>query len=224
MSQTADAHSEDMSTDIYCNNVAPGGDYFVREIRTDVPASCRLPGILCALAVVGLCAIAPVRAGDFDNDACFTCHDDRKLEKSVDGKSVSLYVAPGALSNSVHSALSCVDCHGGIKDLPHDKALPYPQCGNCHEDIAKEYASSIHGFSRSMGASGAAKCSDCHGSHNILAVKNGDSPVFKFNLPSTCSRCHSNPGLTAEYRMKYPLAAAQYMEPGMSPMPSAVRF
>jgi cytochrome b subunit of formate dehydrogenase len=46
----------------------------------------------------------------------------------------------------------------------------------------------------------------------MVPVKNADSPVFKLNLPQTCARCHSNPGLTAEYRMKYPQAAAQYME------------
>jgi cytochrome b subunit of formate dehydrogenase len=34
--------------------------------------------------------------------------------------------------------------------------------------------------------------------------------VFKLNLPQTCARCHSNPGLTAEYQMKFPQAAAQY--------------
>ena len=63
-----------------------------------------------------------------------------------------------------------------------------------------------------MGASGAATCWDCHGSHDMLPVKNPASPVFKLNLPGTCAKCHSNPGLTKEYQMKYPEAAAQYMD------------
>ena len=35
---------------------------------------------------------------------------------------------------------------------------------------------------------------------------------FKLNLPNTCATCHSNPGLTKEYQMKFPEAAAQYMD------------
>ena len=77
---------------------------------------------------------------------------------------------------------------------------------------AKDYAGSIHGMSKAMGASAAAACADCHGSHDIQPVKHADSPVFKLNLPRTCAKCHSNPGLTAEYRMKYPQVAAQYSD------------
>jgi len=63
-----------------------------------------------------------------------------------------------------------------------------------------------------MGPSGAAGCADCHGSHAILSVTNVNSAVYKMNLPATCASCHSNPGLTKEYQMKYPEAAAQYMD------------
>jgi hypothetical protein len=42
-----------------------------------------------------------------------------------------------------------------------------------------DYATSIHGMSHAMGASGAAQCWDCHGSHEILPVKDPASPVFK---------------------------------------------
>ena len=63
-----------------------------------------------------------------------------------------------------------------------------------------------------MGASGAAECWDCHGSHDILPSPTRISPVFKMNLPATCAKCHSNAGLTKEYRMNYPEVAAQYMD------------
>ena len=76
----------------------------------------------------------------------------------------------------------------------------------------QDYATSIHGVSHKLGASGAASCWDCHGSHDMLSPKDPDSPVFKLNLPGTCAKCHSNPGLTQEYQMKYPQAAAQYMD------------
>ena len=67
-------------------------------------------------------------------------------------------------------------------------------------------------MSKARGASAAAGCADCHGAHDIVPVKNLDSPVFKLNLPVTCAKCHSNPGLTAEYRMKYPQVASQYTD------------
>ena len=67
-------------------------------------------------------------------------------------------------------------------------------------------------MSHLLGSSGAANCWDCHGSHDILPVKNPASPVFKMNLPFTCAKCHSNPGLTKEYEIQYPNAAKQYMD------------
>jgi len=147
------------------------------------------------------------------NEDCLACHDDPALFRTTGGdKTHSLQVTEQDLKLSVHAPLSCTDCHASIQELPHAGKLPAPQCGGCHDDVTKEYEKSIHGVSQSMGASGAAKCSDCHGSHKIVPVKQGDSPVFKLNLPATCARCHSNANLTAEYRMKFPQAAAQYME------------
>lgn len=169
------------------------------------------------VSVLGLLVWAFVRGADaaatIPNADCMTCHDDKSLSrKTADGKTVSLHVTTNMLAKSVHAGASCTDCHDGIKEVPHPDKLPAARCGGCHDDIAKEYATSIHGVSRSMGASGSANCADCHGSHTITSVKRADSPVFKLNLAETCARCHSNPGLTAEYRMKFPQAAAQYAE------------
>ena len=75
------------------------------------------------------------------------------------------------LPRSVHSQLDCIDCHDGIKELQHDKNVPPPNCTGCHDKEGKDYATSIHGMSHSMGASGAAECWDCHGNHEILPVK-----------------------------------------------------
>jgi cytochrome b subunit of formate dehydrogenase len=152
------------------------------------------------------------------NEDCLECHTDPANTRWVDGKEVSLVFPTNLFEKSVHALLDCVDCHVGIKEEIHDPKLPPPQCVNCHEanpshlKAGKEYSMSIHGVSHNMGASGAASCWDCHGSHDILPVKHADSPVFKLNLPRTCADCHSNPGLTDEYRMKYPHVADQYMD------------
>ena len=41
----------------------------------------------------------------------------------------------------------------------------------------------------------------------FLPVNDPASPVFKMNLPFTCAKCHSNPGLTKEYEINHPEAA-----------------
>jgi cytochrome b subunit of formate dehydrogenase len=171
------------------------------------------------LLLLFLTACAAGGAEKFANSDCLDCHTDPTNARKVDGKSVPMAVFPtNDFAKSVHGSLACVDCHNGIKDLVHESKLPPPNCIVCHDSqtnhdlAAKAYATSIHGVSHRLGASGAANCWDCHGSHEIAPVNQADSPVFKLNLPRTCATCHSNPGLTKEYQMKYPEAAAQYMD------------
>jgi hypothetical protein len=147
----------------------------------------------------------------FANSDCLDCHLDPNTTRTVNGKTESLVFPTNAFAHSVHAKLNCVDCHTDVKDLVHDPLGP-PDCTHCHEKEAKAYATSIHGVSHLLGASGAANCWDCHGSHDILPVTDPTSPVFKMNLPYTCAKCHSNPGLTKEYQIAHPEAAAQYME------------
>ena len=149
----------------------------------------------------------------FSSADCLDCHTDPTTVRIVNGEKISLAIFPtNGFANSVHSQLECIDCHDGIKELVHDKNVSPPNCGSCHDKEAKEYATSIHGMSHSMGASGAAQCWDCHGSHEILPVKNPASSVYKFNLPATCAKCHSNTNLTKEYQIEFPEAANQYMD------------
>src|SRR5437867_3698382 len=79
------------------------------------------------------------------------------------------------------------------------------------QSIEREFIAAVVGL-LVFGASGAAGCTDCHGSHDMLPAKHANSPVFKLNLPRTCASCHSNAGLTKEYQIKYPEAASQYMD------------
>ncbi len=147
------------------------------------------------------------------NADCLDCHTDPSNTRSVNGHSAPLQLFPtNTFPKSVHGSLDCVDCHDGVKELVHSPKLPPPNCGGCHEQAQKDYATSIHGMSHRMGASGAAQCWDCHGAHEILPVKHVDSPVFKLNLPQTCAKCHSNTNLTKEYQIEFPEAAAQYMD------------
>ena len=149
----------------------------------------------------------------FSSADCLDCHTDPKTARLVNGEKIPLALFPtNGFAKSVHSQLDCIDCHDGIKELLHDKNVPAPNCASCHDKEAKEYATSIHGMSHAMGASGAAQCWDCHGSHEMLPVKNAESPVYKLNLPLTCAKCHSNKNLTKEYQIEFPEAASQYMD------------
>ena len=151
-------------------------------------------------------------AGVVSNSECFVCHGDATLTRTVAGKKVSLEIKAAGFGKSVHSSLSCQDCHPGIREVPHPEKLPPAQCASCHEDACKDYAGSVHGSARAAGKRDAATCADCHGTHYIAPVKQEDSPVYKLNLPLTCARCHLNTSLTATNAPRASQAAAQYME------------
>ncbi len=168
-------------------------------------------GLTLAMVVL-VSGLALGAAEKFTNADCLDCHLDPTTTRMVGGREVALLFPTNLFEKSVHSSLDCIDCHEGIKDLVHESKLPPVDCGSCHEDAAKEYASSIHGVSHQLGASGAASCWDCHGAHEIVPVKYAESPVFKLNLPLTCAKCHSNPGLNEEYKIRHPEAAAHYQD------------
>src|ERR1043166_9533806 len=190
--------------------------------RTPSSPSPLLPTVLSALLLLFSWsftsgAAEPKAAAKFKNDDCLDCHTDPNNTKKVNGQTVPVGIFPTNFFNkSIHAKLNCVDCHVGIKDLVHENRLPKPQCDSCHDTKTNhtaaiaEYATSIHGMSHTLGASGAANCWDCHGKHDMLGVKNGLSPVFKLNHPRTCATCHTNRAITTEYKMKYPDVVSQF--------------
>jgi len=174
-----------------------------------------LPRIAAVLAggALWLSCHAAAQAAAPSNSDCLACHEDPKLTKKVDGKDVSLAVQPKVFAKSVHGNAACVDCHVGIKEVPHPEGkLPPVQCGGCHGDQTKQYAASIHGQQRSHGTAAAATCSDCHGKHDILPLAHASSPTSKLNLPRTCGRCHTNPKLTKSYKADRAEEVSHYTE------------
>ncbi len=174
-------------------------------------------GRLIKLFVSSVSLFAAVQIGfaaeKLKNADCLDCHTDPANKRATGSPKPALSLFPtNGFAKSVHSALDCIDCHDGIKEMMHDAKIPGPNCAGCHDKEQKDYATSIHGMSHSMGASGAATCWDCHGAHEIVPVKNTGSPVYKMNLPATCSKCHSNTNLTKEYKIEFPEAASQYMD------------
>lgn len=176
-----------------------------------------MPRFACCL-LLALFALAPrLRAADAKptKEDCFDCHGDKTLYKTnAAGLAIHLYVEAARFTNSVHRTNSCRSCHADLTSKhPDDEVAAKPvNCALCHTNQGRDYRTSIHGLSLAMGASAAANCKDCHGHHDIVPVKQADSPVFKMNLPQTCSRCHTNANVTTEYKMKYPQVGGQYLD------------
>jgi cytochrome b subunit of formate dehydrogenase len=64
------------------------------------------------------------------------------------------------------------------------------QCGRCHQEEAGTFFDTFHGKVSRLGTEGAAKCSDCHGSHEIRAVTDPQSTLSRVNVVATCGKCH----------------------------------
>ncbi|HKF45897.1 MAG TPA: cytochrome b/b6 domain-containing protein [Terracidiphilus sp.] len=115
------------------------------------------------------------------------------------------------LTTAGHPAATCGDCHGNVHEAvaATDPKSPVahaniPQtCGRCHgQRILMEsnglsaqpflsYQDSVHGRAVEGGSQKAAVCTDCHGAHEILPANEQASPIYKFNVPATCGKCHS---------------------------------
>ena len=147
------------------------------------------------------------------NEDCLACHGEVDA-KGSDGHSV--FVAKEKFAASVHgeAGVSCADCHAdlaAVADFPHAEKLAPALCAGCHSDVVTEYGKSVHAAARRQnGASLAAACSDCHGTHDIRSSKDPASRTYALNLPATCARCHGDPDVIRRGHIKIGNVAALY--------------
>lgn len=142
---------------------------------------------------------------------CYKCHTNPRIVKEHNLIPIELIKA---YERSVHAQLSelkkpralCIDCHGVHEAKPLDyikkpeaKILIPAICGQCHKKIFSEYKESIHGKAISKKILDAPVCTDCHGEHNIAAVRSKFSKVSEKELPKTCASCHEEEKLTEKY-------------------------
>jgi len=132
-----------------------------------------------------------------ENTACLECHGKAGLKIEHKGREISLFVDEQRFAESVHASMPCVGCHtdlDGVDQFPHKADLAPVNCGECHEDddgpIAAYWAST-HGQQVKAGDAQAPHCQDCHGSHDILPLKDLQSAVSPFNIPKMCAQCHA---------------------------------
>ncbi|MCP4295436.1 MAG: hypothetical protein GY786_07505 [Proteobacteria bacterium] len=127
---------------------------------------------------------------------CVKCHLEQgdKMEGSVhfnkDGRKIELLDQEG----NALKVPGCIDCHRthDVVTSKQDKSNLniVENCGNCHNDLVDSYFSSYHGKAALLGSEKTAKCADCHGSHEMVAIKNEKSPVHEANIEKICKECH----------------------------------
>ncbi len=118
---------------------------------------------------------------------CGTCHHgiEEQFRKSIH--------ATGEPTPE-HQLPTCDDCHSSHRISRVDKAdfrfVMMDQCGRCHEKEAETFFDTFHGKVSRLGSAGAAKCYDCHGTHNILPPYEPNSTLSRDNVVQTCAQCH----------------------------------
>jgi cytochrome b subunit of formate dehydrogenase len=168
--------------------------------------------LLTGFALAAETPVVTPPAPALPNSECMDCHEAEFKAKKKGQPKEWVGVHPEAFAKSVHGKLNCVDCHNTLKETPHDSKLPPAQCASCHEKAVTQFSTSIHGMSQKLGNSQAASCTTCHGTHEMVPVKQADSPVFKLNLPKTCGTCHDDPKLAKDFRMGQTAAAEHYLD------------
>lgn len=142
--------------------------------------------------------------------SCLECHGvqgERPAGKAPDGSSVYL----AGWSQSVHSGLECVDCHAGIKSLPHDTPVPPAQCASCHETEVQIYARSVHGQHAAAGDSLAPRCASCHDPHSVRPADQAASVLNRAHVAQVCTGCHSDQDASSTPTSAVPHPAQSYL-------------
>lgn len=89
---------------------------------------------------------------------------------------------------------TCEDCHTShsIKrtDRSDFRLEIMNQCGECHRHESETFFSTFHGKTSQLGNALAAKCHDCHGTHDILPASDTRSHLSRANVVKTCAKCH----------------------------------
>ncbi|MDY7107331.1 MAG: cytochrome C [Planctomycetota bacterium] len=122
----------------------------------------------------------------------------------------------------------CTDCHAAHRithaSIQSAQLDIVAECGECHDrpelsggrraSFYDTYRASYHGQVNELGSTRAARCSDCHGAHDILPIADENSRLHGEHRVETCRTCHEGANASfaqfdphADYRdrERYPL-------------------
>ncbi|HKI78608.1 MAG TPA: hypothetical protein VKA26_08720 [Ignavibacteriaceae bacterium] len=136
---------------------------------------------------------------------CLMCHEDKDLKGTKNGRSFSVYVSGKTLASSVHADVDCIMCHMDLEgtEFPHTDKVQKAKCMTCHEESQDLYDEGLHGKAYNKGDRLAPTCQTCHGSHDILLVKDKNSAVAPIKIPFLCGSCHKE-GSPVQVQRKIP--------------------
>jgi cytochrome b subunit of formate dehydrogenase len=98
----------------------------------------------------------------------------------------------------------CSDCHTAHSitrtDMPDFMLDIVNECGTCHDTkrvggsatLYESYRNSYHGQVNALGSTRSARCSDCHGAHDVRRIEDPVSRMHADNRVASCSKCHAN--------------------------------
>ena len=125
---------------------------------------------------------------------CLKCHGYALTMTFRNGETLSGTINMSSLQASVHSKLSCSDCHYGFSSEEHPKRnfstrrdytlAASDNCRRCHFDKYTKTMEGIHYTMLSQGDLAAPVCIDCHGSHGISRIQRAVTAKW-------CQQCHA---------------------------------
>ena len=122
-------------------------------------------------------------------DTCGRCHE--KIRKEFES---TVHAEIARRNDPAVRAALCSDCHTAHAithiNTPDFMRDIVSECGTCHKDLYRTYRETYHGQVQQLGSMRVAKCSDCHGAHNIRRPTDPQSLLSASNRAATCSRCH----------------------------------
>jgi len=117
------------------------------------------------------------------------------------------------LAEGNEDAPVCSDCHTA-HSITHSDTHEFMldivnECGTCHDNVGegdtpngthyRTYRASYHGQITRLGSTRAARCSDCHGAHDVLPTPDPNSRVHPDNLTATCGQVGCHPGANSNF-------------------------
>lgn len=144
-------------------------------------------------------------AAKIEPSKCAECH-------AAEAKEFSQSIHGQAAKGGDPDAPSCESCHGPVHGIlasgedksPVAKKNQAAVCAKCHADAGflarhkipiahpvEQYLQSVHGKAVAQGKD-AAVCADCHGGHKILPARDPQSTVSRWNVATTCGKCHAD--------------------------------
>jgi len=194
------------------------------------------PALHAALVAEYRLPTTRIEFGAAETDQCFKCHG---IPNFIARDTVSLVVRnlsvpPAAFKGSVHGKLACNQCHGDIRQYPHEFKTARPKVGcdaDCHARDASgqpvrheaqmaEFRRGAHSKGLDGGNPDIPACAYCHGASDPHAATRFKDVLAPRDRMALCADCHDdaqrmvrnkmNPEAVPSYRRSFHYKAIRF--------------